>query len=270
MEFQTNPYLVWQIIPGLILLGIGLYIQSRPVKKRESGVFSLMMFGGSLWAFANAIQLITPDLGWQRFWNEVTYLGIMIVPTTWFLLSAKLTGIQRERIEKFERFFWLPPALLYLVLLTSGWHPLFFTSFDVTTVGGYVALENHYGVVFYIHTLYSYALLVSGIVMMVVSLVTKFRKYGIQAYGLLIGVLAPLAGNAYFLFGSPPTGFPDPTPIIFTVTGIAFAWAIFGGHILEVVPLAHESIVRKLATGVLILDADKNIAGDGGRRARSS
>ena len=76
---------------------------------------------------------------------------------------------------------------------------------------------------------------------------------------MIIGVLAPLAGNAYFLFGSPPAGFPDPTPIIFTVTGIAFAWAIFGGHILEVVPLAHEAIVRKLASGVLILDADKNI-----------
>lgn len=259
MEFQTNPYVVWQVIPGLILLGIGLYIQSRPIKKRESSVFSLMMFGGSLWAFANAIQFVTPDLGWQRFWNGVTYLGIMIVPTTWFLLSVKLTGFLRERVEKFERFFWLPPAILYLILLTSGWHHLFFASFDVTSVGGYVVLENRYGILFYTHTIYSYILLLTGIVMMAVSLVTKFKKYGIQAYGLIIGVLAPLAGNAYFLFGSPPAGFPDPTPIIFTVTGVAFAWAIFGGHILEVVPLAHESIVRKLSTGVLILDADKNI-----------
>ena len=107
--------------------------------------------------------------------------------------------------------------------------------------------------------MYSYTLLASSILLLTISLVTKFKRYGVQAYGLIIGVLAPLAGNAYFLFGSPPAGFPDPTPIIFTFTGIAFAWAIFGGHILEVVPLAHESIVRKLATGVLILDADKNI-----------
>lgn len=259
MEFQTNPYLVWQVIPGIILLGIGLYIQSRPVKKRESGVFSLMMFGGALWAFANAIQLITPDLGWQRVWNRLTYLGIMILPTTWFLLSVKLTGFQREQIERLERFFWLPPVLLYIVLLTSGWHRLFFTSSNLTAVGGYVSLENHYGILFYFHTVYSYVLLVTGIVLLTISLVTKFKKYGIQAYGLIIGVLAPLAGNAYFLFGSPPAGFPDPTPIIFTVTGLAFTWAIFGGRIFEVVPLAHESIVRKLATGVLILDTNQNI-----------
>ena len=259
MEFQTNPYLIWQLIPGVILLGIGLYIQSRPIKKRESNAFSLLMFGGSLWAFANAIQLITPNIDWQRFWNSVTYFGVMVVPTSWFLLSVKLTGIGRERIEKIERWLWVVPSIFYLLLITSGWHRLFFTVFKTQTVGGYVVLENNYGPLFFTHTFYSYVLIVSGIVMLGISLVTKFKRYGVQAYGLIIGVLAPLLGNAYFLFGSPPAGFPDPTPIIFTVTGIAFAWSIFGGHILEVVPLAHESIVRKLSTGVMILDAEKNI-----------
>jgi sigma-B regulation protein RsbU (phosphoserine phosphatase) len=110
-----------------------------------------------------------------------------------------------------------------------------------------------------VHTAYSYLLIIAGILMLGGSLALNFKKYGVQAYGLVIGVLAPLIGNAYFLFGSPPPGFPDPTPIIFTVTGVAFAWAIFGGHILEIVPLAHESIVRRLSAGVMILDAEKNL-----------
>jgi len=259
MEFQTNPYLIWQLIPGLILLGIGLYIQSRPIKKRESDVFSLLMFGGSLWAFANAIQLATPNMGWQRFWNGVTYLGIMTVPTAWFLLSVKLTGFLRGWIEKIEKYLWFLPAVLYLFLLTSGFHKLFFVSFQAITVGGFVTFENNYGPLFYVHTIYSYLLVISGIAMLAVSLATKFKQYGVQAYGLIVGVLAPLIGNIYFLFGSTPSGFPDPTPIIFTVTGVAFAWAIFSGHILEVVPLAHDVIVQKLSTGVLILDAERNI-----------
>jgi phosphoserine phosphatase RsbU/P len=259
MQFQTNPYLIWQLIPGVVLFAISLYVQSRPIKKRESGAFTWMMLGGSFWAIANAVQLITPEMGWQGFWNRLTYMGIMIVPTAWFLLSVKLTGFLRDRVEKFERYFYIPPALLYLFLLTSGWHKLFFTSFGAVAVGGYVTLENQYGPLFYVHTAYSYLLMVSGILILGISLATRFKNYGAQAYGLIIGVLAPLIGNAYYLFGSPPPGFPDPTPIIFTVTGIAFAWAIFGGHILEVVPLAHDTIVRKLSTGVMILDADKNI-----------
>ena len=259
MQFQTNPYLIWQLIPGVVLFAISLYVQSRPVKKRESGAFTWMMLGGSFWAIANAIQLITPEMGWQVFWNRLTYMGIMVVPTAWFLLSVKLTGIFRERVERFERYFWVPPLLSFLLVLTSGWHKSFFASFGTVAVGGYVTLENQYGPLFYVHTAYSYLLMISGIVILGISLAIRFKKYGVQAYGLIIGVLAPLIGNAYYLFGSPPPGFPDPTPIIFTVTGIAFAWSIFGGHILEVVPLAHDTIVRKLSTGVMILDADKNI-----------
>jgi len=259
MQFQTNPYLIWQLIPGLITLGIGLYIQSRPVKKRESNVFSALMFGGSLWAFALALQLITPNLGWQIVWNGIAYLGIMTVPTAWFLLAVKLTGFEREWIEKVEKWFWSAPILFFLFVLTSGFHKLFFVSSEIVNVGQYAILENTYGPVFFLHTVYSYLLLISGILIMGISLATDFKRYGAQAYGLIIGVLAPLIGNAYYLFGSPPPGFPDPTPIIFTITGVAFAWAIFGGHLLEVVPLAHDAIVQKLSTGIVILDLEKNI-----------
>ncbi len=259
MQFQSNPYLIWQLVPGIILLGIGLYIQSRPVKKRESNVFTVLMFGGSLWAFANALQLTTSELGWQKVWNTIMYLGVMVIPTAWFLLSVKLTGFARERIEKLEKWLWVVPAILYLFLLTSGFHKLFFRTYEIVEVGQYASLENAYGPLFFVHTVYSYLLLISGILILGISLATEFESYGAQAYGLIIGVLAPLIGNVYFLFGSPPPGFPDPTPIIFTVTGVAFAWAIFGAHLLEVVPLAHDVIVQKLSTGVIILDLDKNI-----------
>ncbi len=259
MEFQSNPYLIWQLIPGMILFGIGLYIQTRPVKKRESDVFSLLMFGGSLWAISAAIQPLTTDLLWQRAWNAVVYLGITSVPTSWFLLSVKLTGYFQARIEKIEKWLWAVPGVLYLCMITSGYHKLFFTSNEIVHVGGYASLENVFGMLFYVHTLYSYLLVLSGILILGTSLALNFKRYGVQAYGLIIGVLAPLVGNAYFLFGSPPVGFPDPTPIIFTVTGIAFVWAIFGGHMLEVVPLANEAIVQRLSTGVVILDSEKKI-----------
>ena len=259
MQFQTNPFLIWQLVPGVITLGIGLYIQTRPVKKRESNVFSMLMFGGSLWAFADALQLISPDLGWQKIWNTIIYLGIMVIPTAWFLLSVKLTGIARELIEKVEKWFWSVPAILFLFVLTSGFHKLFFATYEIVDVGQYAILEETYGPIFFVHTVYSYLLLISGILVLGISLARDFKRYGAQAYGLIIGVLAPLIGNAYFLFGSPLVGFPDPTPIIFTVTGVSFAWAIFGGHLLEVVPLAHEAIVQKLSTGIVILDLEKNI-----------
>ena len=259
MKIQSNPYLIWQLLPGLILFIIGLFIQNRHVKKRESSVFSVLMFGGSLWAVASAIQLITPNPRWQTFWNNITYLGVMVVPTAWFLLAAKLTGFAREKIDKVEKWAWTVPLLFYIALLTSNVHKAFFTGHEIIEVGGYAVLQNEYGFLFFIHTGYSYVLLLSGILIVGSSLGKDFKKYGSHAYGLIIGILAPLIGNIYYLFGSVPAGFPDPTPMIFTVTGIAFAWSIFGGHLLEVVPFAHDVIVQQLSAGIIILDAEKNI-----------
>ncbi len=259
MELQTNPYLIWQLIPGIALAVIGIYILSRPVKRRESNAFITLMFGGSLWAFADAIQVMTPNVEWQSTWSNVKYIGIMLIPTAWFLLSINLTGLLRPWIRKYESYFWAFPAVFYAALLTNEYHHLFFKFADIGTEGGYAALKYEYAPLFFAHTGYSYLALFAGIALLTVSLVTRFKQYGAQAYRLIIGVLAPMAGNAYYLFGSPPPGFPDPTPLLFTITGIAFAWAIFGSRMLEVVPLAHETIVRKLSTGILILDSERNI-----------
>ncbi|MGD8406909.1 MAG: PAS domain S-box protein, partial [Anaerolineales bacterium] len=158
-----------------------------------------------------------------------------------------------------EKWFWAVPFIFFVFVLTSNFHQLFFETYEIVDVGQYAILENTYGPVFFVHAVYSYLLLISGVLFLGISLTMDFKRYGAQAYGLIIGVLAPLIGNVYYLFGSPPPGFPDPTPIIFTVTGVSFAWAIFGGHLLEVVPLAHDVIVQKLSTGIVILDLEKNV-----------
>jgi PAS domain S-box-containing protein len=91
------------------------------------------------------------------------------------------------------------------------------------------------------------------------SLFSNFKKFGVYAYGLIIGVLTPLLGNIYFLFGPIPEGFPDPTPFLFGITGIAFSWTIFGSRMLDVIEIAHDSIVQNLSNGIIVLDLDDNI-----------
>jgi PAS domain S-box-containing protein len=259
MALQSNPYILWQLIPGLVLLWIGLYIQSRPIKKRESRIFSIMMFAGALWALASAIQLITPNNDWQRTWNSITYIGILIVPTAWFLLAVKITGLSLDHVQRIEKWLWTVPILTFLFVLTNDFHKLFFTDQTVETIAGFTLLENTFGPLFYFHTVFSYILIFAGTIILSFSAIRNFRQYGTRAYGILVGVITPLVMNATYLFGDIPQGFPDPTPVAFSVSGIAFAWAIIGGRMLEIVPLAHDVIVQNLSTGVLVLDSEQGI-----------
>lgn len=259
MIFQANPYLIWQLTPGIITLALGLYILSRPQKKRESIILSAFMFSGAIWSLANAVQGIIPSYSWQLFWNTFSYIGILIIPTAWFFLVVSFTGYLEERVKKRQSWFWVVPACTFLLILTNNYHHLFFSSLELESHRGFVFLGIEWGSLFYLHTYYSYLLLFLGMIFLLIELITNFKKYGIQAYGLLIGVITPLVGNIIYIFVSLPKGFPDPTPIAFTVTGVAFAWAIVSGRMFETIPLAHDSIVQNLSTGIIVLDSENTV-----------
>jgi len=259
MKFQSNPYLAWQVVSTMIILGIVFYIQTRPRKKSKARVLALMMFGGALWSLVNIIQWISPDFAWQASWNLLVYVGILIVPTAWFMFSIRYTGIGIILLEKLGLGIWLVPAITFIAIFTNDIHQLYYLDQKIVLINGFAVIDSKYGPLFYAHTVYSYLLLLSGMVILGYSLFSNFKKYGISSYGLVIGVLTPLLGNIYFLFGPIPEGFPDPTPFLFGITGIAFSWTIFGSRMLDVIEIAHDSIVKNLSNGIVVLDLDDNI-----------
>jgi PAS domain S-box-containing protein len=259
MEFQTNPYIIWQIIPVLINILLVSYIQNRPRKKPESNVLSGLLIAGAFWSLMNVFQLASPDLAWQSFWHTASFVPVVIIPTAWFLLAVKFTGYFQVQVERIRGLFLVIPSLTMVILLTNGYHEQFFSSYKIIPVNEFAILIADKGPVFYLHTTYSYLLIFSGVLFLGISLFTNFKKHGIQTYGLILGAVTPVVSNIYYLFGSPPAGFPNPTPISFTITGIAFAWSIFAGHLLDVVPIAHEAIVARLISGVIILDLENKI-----------
>ena len=116
------------------------------------------MLGGAIWSLSNAVQWMVPDLTWQMGWNTVIYFGIVIVPTAWFLLAVKFTGYGRKQLEKREGLLWVIPALIYISILTNPFHNLFFTSFELQELSGFVSLQNTFGIlVLYPHLLFLYS-----------------------------------------------------------------------------------------------------------------
>ena len=165
MQFQKNPYLAWQLITTLIMVGIIYYIQTRPRRKRESSIFALMMFGGIIWSLANAAQWISPNITWQLRWNSLLYIGILLIPTALFLFAVRYTRIGITQVEKISMGLWILPSLTYIVIITNDFHNLFYSSQKIRLIGNFSVLDSEYGILFYAHTAYSYLLLVACVKM---------------------------------------------------------------------------------------------------------
>ena len=71
---------------------------------------------------------------------------------------------------------------------------------------------------------------------------------------MLIAVIAPWVGNAIYLFGPDPLSLFDPTPLAFTVSGMAVAWSLFRYQMLDLTPVARDVVIESMSDAVIVMD----------------
>lgn len=74
----------------------------------------------------------------------------------------------------------------------------------------------------------------------------EFKSAGLETklfWVVLIGVLAPWASNIVYLAGFEPLRHIDLTPVAFTVSGLAFFWGTVRHQMLELIPIARDTVI---------------------------
>src|SRR5262249_61799487 len=89
------------------------------------------------------------------------------------------------------------------------------------------------------------------LVMAVARFPAAFR---VQAAALLLAVALPWCGNLVYLIGHSPIAGLDLTPLAMTLSGIIAAWVVLRRDLFDLIPVARETLVEKLADGVIVLD----------------
>ena len=69
----------------------------------------------------------------------------------------------------------------------------------------------------------------------------------------------PWIGNGLYLSGLSPIPNLDLTPFAFTLSGVAFAWALFRFRLLDIVPVARRAVIDGMPDGVIVLDGQNRI-----------
>ncbi|UTF55482.1 sensor histidine kinase [Natronosalvus rutilus] len=87
---------------------------------------------------------------------------------------------------------------------------------------------------------------------------TSRRVYRKQAVAIAAAVVVPLLTNVFYvrIAGAESVNW---TPVAFTITGVAVAAAIFRYQLLDIVPVARESVVETMRDGVIVLDGQRRI-----------
>ena len=175
------------------------------------------------------------------------------------LFALLYTGRGRWVTRRALMLLAVVPAISLALIWTNGAHHLFWSFREIDTSGPFPAVGAVYGPWFWVHTAYSYLLILVATVLLVRALVSPLRLYRGQRFALLIGVLVPWAANAANLYGLNPVPNLDPTPLAFTVTGVALSWSLLRYRFLDVLPVARDVAVDAMQDGVIVLNAQNRV-----------
>lgn len=255
MQFPL--YAIPLILAALFSLSLAWVIwQRRP----GNGVtaFTVLMIALTIWTLAEAFKGMSEGLTGKVFFVNIAFIGITTVPAAWLLFAADFTGRGKWITPRNLRLLAIEPMVIVLLGFTNRFHELRYTSAVLDTSGDYTVAVLEAGVAFWIHAVYSYILIVAGIVFFIQEAIRSPKLYRGQMTMLIIGAFVPSIVNAAYVFGDVNPGF-DPTPLGFIVTGVAMSWSLYRYRLMDIVPVARDTIIESMGDAMMVLDNQNRI-----------
>lgn len=260
MSWQYPPFALLLVLAGIISAALAFYAwRRRPLP--GTAAFALLMAAVAVWTVTSALTVVSVDLASAAFWSKSSYLGIATVPPAWLAFALHYAGWGKWLTRRNLVLLLAIPLITIVLVWTNEAHYLIYGPFDWAAYRSGVIRSISRGPWFWVHTAYSYLLLLAGTVLLLRVLLgaTRPRLYRGQATVVLVGMFAPWVINGLYLARLIPFGRLDPTPLGFTLTGLAVAWGLFSFRLLDIVPVAREAVVESMSDSVIVLDLQGRI-----------
>ena len=248
--------------PLLVSAGIAITVAVAVLRwRRIPGALALagLMAGAALWCAAYGIELSRTRMADQLFWARLQYVGIQAVPTLWLLFAAAYGGTPLTRAPRLSLLLLIQPVAILALAWTNDTHGLIWASSFVVERDGLLVLEHADGPLYLANVAYAYVLLLVGWVIVARHYAGSWGIYRRQAMVVLVGALFPWIGNALYVAGLAPFGYLDLTPFAFALSGAMASWGLVYYRMLDVVPLARDVVLERLADPVIVVDDQERV-----------
>jgi diguanylate cyclase (GGDEF)-like protein/PAS domain S-box-containing protein len=185
------------------------------------------------------------------------WLDLVVIPqfaaigATVLSLRLFVDSVSGRRVRR-RRFVALcvEPVLLVVVVALDPWFRWFHGT--VEYAGDPVRRIVTAGPLFWVHTSYSYLVIIGAAFTVWQLRRTTSGLLRRQTGTILLAIAAPFAANLAVLFV--PGVDVDITPVAFAVTGVLFAYAVLQQDLLRLLPVARSLVVDTVTDAVFVVD----------------
>ncbi len=251
---MITPYVLVSALAAVVAVIVAVVAWKRRAAPGGRPLVWLMV-AVAIWSAGAALEYATVGIPGKILWAKVQYLGVLSCPVFFLLLALEYNHLDRWLTRRTIGLLFVVPAFTLILAVTNEWHGLIWPS--VTPTGApeaNLALYDH-GIGFWLGSVgYSYLLMAIGTGLLIRAALRFPPLYRRQSIMLVIAALGPWLVNAVYVAGLSPLPGLELTPLVMVFTGIIFAWNILGLHLLDLAPVARETLVETMADGMVVLD----------------
>ena len=213
----------------------------------------------SIWLVGYAIELSVMGLENKLLWAKIEYIGIAFTPVAWFLFAYQFLNQNPRNLKRLTLLLIILPLITIGIAFTNEQHGLLWTENILDESGPIPMLANSYGGWFWIHSAYSYLLILGGIALFLRTIRLYPDPYRWQSVALIVAAGTPLMGNALYLAGLSPIPQFDLTPFSFAVSALVISWGVARHDLFDMIPIARRMVVESLPDGIVLVDMQNRI-----------
>ena len=251
---------IWSIPPvAAALLSLWAYRRAS-VRKHVPGGHALRFLSIALflWAAPQAIETALTDERLKLLFSQLSYLGIALTPVAWFQFALTYSQRVLQTSRRLLNFVCIIPVITVGLVFSNDYHHLFWSNWHIVSDGDMVGLVVERGYWFYIHSFYSYSLIMIATAILAFA-ITQFQQ---RSHALFAAIAAPLVGllaNLYSLSSFNPSPWLDFTTLGFFLSTLILDQGILREGLLNRIPVMRDRVVEQLKDPVLVISHNGNI-----------
>lgn len=184
------------------------------------------------------------------YFEYITGCVAEYIPVIIFIIS--LVFYKNDINLKNWRLLYVIPTLSLISLWTNDFHHLFYRHYSIEF------METTYGPMFYIHCVYSYALIFISVAVLIWTSMKKSGFFSKQTLLIISGCIIPIFVNVLATFKIVALSVYI-TPVLFGATAICFAIAIIKYKALNITPVAFRTVMDTMSDSYIVISDDGTI-----------
>ncbi|WP_440989900.1 histidine kinase N-terminal 7TM domain-containing protein [Haloarchaeobius baliensis] len=265
MEWQPTVYIIPFVFSALLSFGLFLYVAvgrthllDRPVVR----MFVALTFSIAVWGVGDVFQLLTTDLVAKRAWLVVQFIGAG--GSTLGLLGFALAYTDNDEYLTSRLFGLLAVEMtvaLGLLATSPTYHQLYVVAVDTALdpETGLVMLDRSLGPAATFHVIYSYALIVAAIALLLRAALRSEQFFRSQSLAVVAAIVVPFVVNIGWFVSLGSGGSLDYTVLGFSFSAVALWYAISRYSLLAVSPVARKTVIENMQDAVVVVDQEGRI-----------